>query len=178
MTLNFIQVENDKYNPFLIEIFSEYLEWVLLMCEKEFNVIYNIKQLVKEAVERSMEELDKYFPPEGRLIVCTDETRIVATVSMRKIGDKTAEIKRMYVQSLYRRKGIAKALLKRLIEEAQYIGYSKLRLDSGPFMKEALNLYRFFGFTEIEPYAESEVLQEGIPKEISQNKIFMEMLLK
>ena len=51
--MNFIQVETNEYNPFLIEIFSEYLEWVLLMCEKEFNVSYNVKELVKEAVERS-----------------------------------------------------------------------------------------------------------------------------
>ncbi len=176
--MNFIHVETDEYYPFLIEIFSEYLEWVLSMCEKEFNVRYNVKELVKEAVERSIEEIDKYFPPEGRLILCTDETRIVATASMRKIGDNIGEIKRMYVQSLYRGKGIARELLERLIKEAQYIGYSKLMLDSGPFMKEAQGFYHSVGFTEIDPYAESEVFQEGIPEEISQNWIFMEMLLK
>ena len=176
--MNFIQVETNEYNPFLIEIFSEYLEWVLSMCEKEFNVSYNVKELVKEAVERSIEEIGKYFPPKGRLILCTDETRIIATAFMRKLGDNIGEIKRMYVQPLYRGKGIARELLERLIKEAQSIGYTKLRLDSGPFMKEALNLYHSVGFKEIDPYAESEVLQEGIPEEISQNWIFMEMFLK
>ena len=97
---------------------------------------------------------------------------------MRKIGDNIGEIKRMYVQPLYRGKGIARALLERLIKEAQSIGYAKLRLDSGLFMKEALNLYHSVGFKEIDPYAESEVLQEGIPEEISQNWIFMEMFLE
>lgn len=45
-------------------------------------------------------------------------------------------------------------------------------------MKIAQELYHSFGFLEIEPYTKSEVLQEGIPEEISLNWIFMEKVLK
>ncbi len=65
-----------------------------------------------------------------------------------------------------------------MIGEAQDFGYSKLQLDSGPFMKEAHRLYYSFGFRNIKPYPESEILGENIPKEISENWIFMEMDLK
>ena len=97
---------------------------------------------------------------------------------MRKIGEKVGEIKRMYVRPVFRGKGMGRTLLEKLIDEAQDCGYSKLRLDSGPFMKEAHGLYYSFGFRNIEPYPESEVLGEDIPKEISENWIFMEMDLK
>ena len=62
-----IQVETEDYNSVLRDLFSEYLEWVLLKCEEEFQVAYNINEMVKEAVGNSIEELYKIFPPSGRL---------------------------------------------------------------------------------------------------------------
>ena len=97
---------------------------------------------------------------------------------MRKIREKIGEIKRMYVRPVFRGKGIGRTLLEKLINNAQDSGYTKLRLDSGPFMKEAHRLYYSFGFRNIKPYPESELLGENIPKEISENWIFMEMVLK
>lgn len=176
--MEFIKVETIDYNPVLREIFSEYLEWVLLKCEEEFNVNYDIKNLVAVAVNSSIEELHKFFPPSGCLLLCKNENEIVGTACMRKIGEKIGEIKRMYVRPVFRGKGMGRTLLEILIGEAQDFGYSKLRLDSGPFMKEAHGLYYSFGFRIIDPYPESEVLGENIPKEISENWIFMEMDLK
>ena len=176
--MEFIKVETIDHNPVLREIFSEYLEWVLLKCEEEFNVNYDIKNLVAVAVNSSIEELHKFFPPSGCLFLCKNENEIVGTACMRKIGEKIGEIKRMYVRPVFRGKGMGRTLLEKLIGEAQDFGYSKLRLDSGPFMKEAHGLYYSFGFRIIDPYPESEVLGENIPKEISENWIFMEMDLK
>ena len=45
-------------------------------------------------------------------------------------------------------------------------------------MKEAHGLYYSFGFRNIKSYPESEVLGETIPKEITENWIFMEKDLK
>jgi len=178
VTMEIIKVETNDYNPVLRELFSEYLEWVLLKCEEEFNVNYDNKNLVAVAVNSSIEELHKFFPPSGCLLLCKNENEIVGTACMRKIGEKIGEIKRMYVRPVFRGKGMGRTLLEKLIGEAQDFGYSKLRLDSGPFMKEAHGLYYSFRFRIIDPYPESEVLGENIPKEISENWIFMEMDLK
>jgi len=178
LTLEIIKIENYDYNSVLRELFSEYLEWVLSKCEEEFNVNYDIKSIVTTAVNNSIEELHKFFPPTGCLFLCKTENEIVGTACMRKIGEKIGEIKRMYVRPVFRGKGIGRTLLEKLIGEAQDFGYSKLQLDSGPFMKEAHGLYYSSGFRKIKPYPESEVLGETIPKEITENWIFMEMILE
>jgi len=175
--LEIIQIKNDDYNSVLRELFSEYLEWVLLKFEEEFKLKFEIS-LVEDAVNNSIEELYKFFPPSGCLLLCKNEDEVVGTACMRKIGEKIGEIKRMYVRPVFRGKGIDRSLLEKLINKAQDFGYSKLRLDSGPFMKEAHGLYYSFGFRNIKPYPESEVLGENIPKEISENWSFMEMVLK
>ena len=176
--MEIIQIKNNNYNPILKELFTEYLEWVLSKCEEEFNVNYDIKNFAAVAVNSSLEELYKFFPPSGCLLLCKNENEIVGTACMRKIGEKIGEIKRMYVRPIFRGEGIGRNLLEKLISEAQECGYSKVRLDSGPFMKEAHGLYYSFGFRNIKSYPESEVLGETIPKEITENWIFMEKDLK
>ncbi len=175
--MNIIQVENDEYNTNLRDLFSEYLEWVLKMCEREFNITLNIKEMVNDAVNHSIEGLNRYLPPEGHLFLCKYDNHIVGTASMRNNGDKIGEIKRMYVLPEYRGMGIGRTLFERLIKEAQNLQYSKIRLDTGPFMQKAIGLYHSVGFRNIEPYPESEVLQEGVPVEIGKNWIFLEMTL-
>ena len=78
----------------------------------------------------------------------------------------------MYVHPTYRRLGIGRALLDALIEEANLIGYERVRLDSARFMKAAHQLYRMRGFEEIAPYAESE-----IPEAYWDHWVFMEKAL-
>ena len=91
---------------------------------------------------------------------------------MRRIQKDVCEIKRLYVRPEFRRRGIGRALLEKLIAEAQEIGYPTVRLDSARFMEAAHSLYRSVGFHEIEPYTESE-----IPPEFRQHCIFMEKQL-
>lgn len=78
----------------------------------------------------------------------------------------------MYVRPDYRRKGIGRLLLEALIEEARRIGYSKLKLDSAPFAREAQVFYWKIGFRDIQPYPESEA-----PREYYYQWAFMEISL-
>ena len=92
---------------------------------------------------------------------------------MKKILDNVSEVKRLYVRPNFRGKKIGEKLISRLIEEARAIGYSKILLDSDPYMSSAHNLYKAMGFVETPPYAESEV--DG--DEYAQHIIYMELVL-
>ena len=78
----------------------------------------------------------------------------------------------MYIRPAFRGNGFGRQLLTNLIEKAKEYGYSKIRLDSAKFMKKAHRLYAAYGFTEIDPYRESE-----IPLEIQDYWKFMEIIL-
>jgi GNAT superfamily N-acetyltransferase len=64
-------------------------------------------------------------------------------------GERTAELRRMYVAPEARKLGIARTLMNELEERARTIGYQTLRLETGPEQPEAVQLYETSGFTTI-----------------------------
>jgi putative acetyltransferase len=62
------------------------------------------------------------------------------------VFDDYAEVKRMYTRPVARGRGVAKALLRRIEDEARGAGMSVLRLETGTNQKEAIRLYERTGF--------------------------------
>ena len=166
--LSIYQIESREDRKSVRELFWEYLQWANDELNDNFGVSFDIKTMLQE----DMNTLEKFLPPYGRLLLAEQDGRVAGLGCLKKLKDDIGEIKRMYVRSDYRRKGIGKALLENLLEEAGEIGYNRVWLDSARFMKSAHALYRSYGFQEIEPYPESE-----IPAEFQSNWIFMEKKL-
>jgi len=133
---------------------------------------YGFRLPVQEAVDHDLATIDKFQPPDGRLLLAFEDELAVGIACMRRIGADIAEIKRMYVQPSHRRAGVGRALLDQLIAAARTAGYERIRLDSPDFMTAAHGLYRSEGFVEIGPYPESE-----IPDEYKPHWVFMERTL-
>jgi GNAT superfamily N-acetyltransferase len=146
-------------------LWLDYLTWG----NDEMESRHGFRLPVEEAVERDIATIEKFTPPDGRLLVAFVDGRAIGTAAMRRIDRHTAEIKRMWVDPSQRRAGIGRAMLERLLEAATTVGYSRIVLDSPDFMAAAHRLYRSKGFTDIEPYAESE-----IPPEFHAHWAFME----
>jgi len=72
----------------------------------------------------------------------------------RELGMRVGELKRMYVARDLRGKGIGRALLDRLEEEALKLSLDRLVLETGIRSPQALALYRAAGFTAIPAYGE------------------------
>jgi putative acetyltransferase len=74
--------------------------------------------------------------------------------AVRRIGDGDFEIKRMYVVPAFRRRGVARAVLAALEEEASRLGARRVVLETGLRQVEALALYDRAGYSPIPPYGE------------------------
>lgn len=94
----------------------------------------------------------QYSQPAGALLLAMDGDTFAGCSGIRKLDDRTAELKRMYVKNQYRGYQIGAALLQRSCEIAKQLGYKKIRLDTLATMTKAQQLYSAFGFYEIAPY--------------------------
>jgi len=159
------QVETMEHRDSVRQLFWEYLHWANTKINEEFGFNFDIETMFEE----DMQNLDKFYPPDGRLLLADSDNQVAGIACLRKIKNDICEVKRMYVREAFRGTGIGRMLLDKLIEAAQDSGYPRVRLDSARFMYEAHSLYRSFGFQEIDPYPESE-----IPEEFQSNWLFME----
>lgn len=166
-----IVTANQEFHPPQIrELLWEYLQWANARIIEEYDVSFEIGELL--AAE--MQDLEKYMPPKGRLLLGYAGGHPAGMACLKAaVMPGAGEIKRMYVRAGEREQGLGRALLDRLIAEAGQIGYERLRLDSARFMQAAHRLYRSAGFYEIEPFEGTEV-----PPDYQQNWIFMELNLR
>jgi ribosomal protein S18 acetylase RimI-like enzyme len=98
-----------------------------------------------------------YAPPEGRLLLAWVQDQVAGCVALRKIDREICEMKRLYVRPSFRRLGVGRILTLAIIQEARKIGYSRMRLDTVPAMKEAQILYESLGFQKIPSYCYNPV---------------------
>lgn len=94
-----------------------------------------------------------YAPPDGRLLLAEYQSQLAGCVALHKLDAEVCEMKRLYLRPQFRGKGVGRALAETVIAEARSIGYRSMRLDTvEPVMKDAVAVYRRFGFKEIAPY--------------------------
>lgn len=166
--IHIIVANQDQHTQSVRELFWEYLQWANAKVQVNFGVSFDIAAMLED----DMNTLDKFMPPKGRLLLGYVEDEPMGIACLKALTNSVAEVKRMYVRPHARKRGLGRALLNQLLEEARQIGYERVRLDSARFMTEAHQLYRTKGFREIQAYEGSE-----IPKEFQKNWIFMEINL-
>ena len=94
----------------------------------------------------------EYAPPEGCILLADDSGQIAGCVALRPLEDKICEMKRLFVRSDYRGRGMGRMLACSVIDRAREKGYEKMRLDTIATMKEARTLYYSLEFRNIKAY--------------------------
>lgn len=98
-----------------------------------------------------------YARPRGRLLLARVAGEPAGCVALRPLGEREAEMKRLFVRPGQRGMGIGRVLAECVVDEARALGYARLKLDTLPQLKEALALYAQMGFTETAPYNDNPV---------------------
>ena len=138
----------------------------MIQIEPYTNVL---RKGVFDFTERCFSELGKRFEPEGRhgfyndiesefiVFYCLiSDGTVVGTVGLKKIDDKTAELKSLYLDKDLRGQGWGSKLMQYAINFANDSGYKTIVLDSMSQYKEALKLYERFGFKSYERYNDNQ----------------------
>ena len=99
-----------------------------------------------------------YVPPLGGLWLAVAEGSGVGCVALRPIDERTAEVKRMFVDQRWRGRGVGRTLLGALVDGARIRRYDILRLGTLHDMHAAQSLYHSFGFRPIERYRNDELI--------------------
>jgi putative acetyltransferase len=70
----------------------------------------------------------------------------VASGCFKTLDQETIEIKRMYVKTEYRRKGLSTSILSSIENWAKELGFTVAILETGKKQPEAINLYKKHGY--------------------------------
>lgn len=109
-----------------------------------------------------MDEAD-FVPPHGEFLVGYLDGRPAASGGWRlitpdrvRLQRPTAELKRLYVDPAFRRRGLATELLFALEDAAAAHGIERVVLETGPRQPDAIALYRARGYTDTDGRGWSE----------------------
>ncbi len=102
---------------------------------------------------------EEFVAPGGSMLIGLRDGQPVTGGAFRRFDAETAELKRIWTDSRYRRQGFAKALLAELEAEIGARGYRGIYLTTGDRQPEAEELYLSLGYHRLdEPLpAEGEV---------------------
>ena len=90
-----------------------------------------------------------------RLYIAFCGSDTVGCVALKQMNEDSGELKRLYVRNKYRKEGIGSLLVDKIISDAKKAGYTYLKLDTLPFLTEAISIYEKKGFERIEKYNDS-----------------------
>jgi putative acetyltransferase len=93
-----------------------------------------------------------YFDRGGTFFVLeAEDGSIIGAYGLYQIDEQTCELRKMYLDKAYRGKGLGKFLLEDALSRARQLGFESMFLETASVLKEAIALYRSYGFTEYNP---------------------------
>lgn len=93
-----------------------------------------------------------YFERGGMFYVLEDDApSIIGTAGLYAVDRSTCELRKMYLEKMYRGIGIGKELIEVIVIKAKELGFNVMVLETASVLKEAVGLYTNYGFKEYQP---------------------------
>lgn len=96
------------------------------------------------------------------VILAYDEEVPIGCAALRQYSENEIELKRVFVRENFRKQHIGSQMLAHLISYAQTLGYSRMLLETGEFLKASVKLYKQLGFEKIQNYGAYANIQESL----------------
>lgn len=143
---------------------------------------YHGRSTTDDEIDEAMAEdpSESLSPPTGMFLVARsgvdpaqpaspgrDRGEPAGCVGVRLIGDRIAELKRMYVRPARRGAGCGHALIDAAEQAARDLGARLIRLDTRHDLVEARALYASHGYVEIPAYNDSPYAQHWFEKRLA-----------
>lgn len=139
-----------------------------------FDARYCLGEYFRELSERFESGFDllqsdspttaEFVPPDGTFLIVRFFGRPVGCGAFKRIGSRTAYLKRMWIAPDARGLGLGKRLLQALEERAWNVGYRKTRLETNKALSEAQQLYKRSGYDEIEAFGDEKYAHHWFEK--------------
>ncbi len=122
------------------------------------------KALILDGLEEHWGELDltlnpdlndiqaNYINSSGAFIIVEDAGKIVGTGGLLPENDTAIRIVRVSVHKHYRRMGMGQTITACLVDLAHQSRYTKVLVETTDTWKPAIQLYKSFGFVEVDRY--------------------------
>ena len=96
---------------------------------------------------------ENYQKPKAAYFVLEHKNKIVGGAGIAQLDNyegNTCELQKMYFLPAARGKGLGTKLISICLEKAKEFGFSNCYLETLPYMKAAVKLYKKYGFTDLE----------------------------
>jgi GNAT superfamily N-acetyltransferase len=125
-------------------LFIDYDDWVAAHLY-ERGIVIDSPARTKAFIEQEAPELLKGG---GGVYVARLDGRRVGVSALMEASADVAEVTRLYVSGMDRRRGVARCLVERVIEDARASGYRTLQARVLSFMTDARQVYEAAGFRQ------------------------------
>jgi GNAT superfamily N-acetyltransferase len=116
--------------------------------------------------DTSVAEARAYRPPDGAFLVMRVDDETIGCGGLQRVDDRTAEVKRMWIDARWRGLGLGRRLLARLEDQARELGRTRVVLDTNEMLTEAIAMYERAGYRSIERYNDNPYAQRWFAKDL------------
>ncbi len=127
-------------------------------CEHITNLVFSVLREYDlkpdpASTDADIKDIDSsYFQRGGTFFVLEEKDgSIIGAYGLYPLEKHTCELRKMYLHKAYRGKGLGKLLLEDALTRARQLGFRRMTLETASVLKEAIALYKSYGFAEYTP---------------------------